>query len=603
MDNSTNAWASRPENLDFNHACESTNMDTSVEVSFDAPTSSHLESQADENEQTNDACIFDNQNEFLTTSSELVPFNVPEILSESTEETEPCDPQHQQSIKYTKLYLLLFLQQSRDNLCDSHIVTQARTHALIHDDVNIPLSYETLKKRGRIFQPVVSKYLYFDCGLIGPLTPAQITSNQAIYCSNICNHSIVPSAQMKSYFCYVKLKDYLQYIIPQVYHLLRFNTSTRQENLHDITDGSEYHRVSNGNTITIYFGFDGVQYMEKPVQKSIWPLVIYICELPFNLRQKFAFPIAVHSGKSQPSNKMLQPFIDELCTYMQEPLEFDIPIENETVTKSFYVKLLLGICDAPARAKVLKMLQHNGYYGCNYCTILVSRHESMNCMVYPMNLDFRPRTDAEWRAIAQRADQNNSKKNELEYFGIKGSSPLMKLPYVNMASVLPPEFMHSQFLGTVRLLLDYWLGSRSASRVLDVQALNKRITRLKFPSKLLRTMPDIAASLKSIDLENILYYGVVFFDGLLSQQQFQNFKLLSLIISTLSNRTITPQDVTSCEEWIAMFISEFGTIYPAELHKYNVHMLCHLPQVVREYGPLITNSAYQVNLFYFKFDF
>lgn len=30
------------------------------------------------------------------------------------------------------------------------------------------------------------------------------------------------------------------------------------------------------------------------------------------------------------------------------------------------------------------------------------------------------------------------------------------------------------------------------------------------------------------------------------------------------------------------------------MHKYNVHMLTHLPDVVRRFGPLITNSAYQV---------
>lgn len=500
------------------------------------------------------------------------------------------------SLKHRKLFLLLFLNQSHRNLCDSDVVIDARIHSLVHEDEDIPLSYETLKKRAKIFQPKVDKYIYTNCGLTGPLNAAQITSDETVFCGRTCNCKITPSAHMDSYFCYIQLQEYLKYILPKIIEFLRFNSSlpTDQpsEIIRDIVDGLKYRQLGGLDTIVIYFGFDGVQYCEKS-KKSIWPLMIYICELPFNLRQKFAFPLAIHSGNKQPSNVMLEPFINELLTYFREPIE--IVLKNGS-TRKFFVKLLLGICDAPARAKVLEMKQHNGYYGCNYCKTLVTPHEDIKCMIYPMNVDHELRTDQEWRSLAEKACHTRiTKSNEHEFYGIKGKSPFLELPYIDIVSFCPPEFMHSQFLGTVLLLLEFFSGRRSTEAVLDFDILNQRLKTLKFPSKLLRVMPDITKPLKSIDLENLLYYGFIFFEGLLPDAEFANLQLLSLIISTLSSRKITSAQIDQCEQWIQEFISDFGKLYPTELHKYNVHMLCHLPQVVRLFGPLIVCSSYQVS--------
>lgn len=172
----------------------------------------------------------------------------------------------------------------------------------------------------------------------------------------------------------------------------------------------------------------------------------------------------------------------------------------------------------------------------------------------------------------------------------------MKLSYLDMAKVMPPEFMHSQLLGTVKLLLCHWMGGRSSPGSLDASKLNRRLKRLKFPSKILRIMPDITRPLKSSELENLLYYGVVLFQDLLPEREFNHFKLLSFIISSLSGRVVTEEQINQCEEYIKEYLKEFALLFPTELHKYNVHMISHLPQVVRYFGPLITNSAYQVIL-------
>ncbi|KAJ6218629.1 hypothetical protein RDWZM_009786 [Blomia tropicalis] len=153
----------------------------------------------------------------------------------------------------------------------------------------------------------------------------------------------------------------------------------------------------------------------------------------------------------------------------------------------------MGICDAPARAKVLNMSQHNGSFGCNYCKIYAPFNEDLKCRVFVPTSNLQPRTTDEWKKLALAASNTKiTRANEREFLGVKGWNQLLRLPYIDIVSFCPPDYMHSQLLGTVRLLLAYWLGGRS------------------------------------------------------------------------------------------------------QLFKYNFHMVWHLPQVVRQYGPLITNSAFQL---------
>ena len=77
-------------------------------------------------------------------------------------------------------------------------------------------------------------------------------------------------------------------------------------------------------------------------------------------------------------------------------------------------------------------------------------------------------------------------------------------------------------------------------------------------------------------------------------EEFNLLKLLCFVLATLSGRQISKTDIEICEEKIIEIISKFGSLYDDEMFRYNVHALLHLPNVVRKFGPLIVNSAYQV---------
>lgn len=70
---------------------------------------------------------------------------------------------------------------------------------------------------------------------------------------------------------------------------------------------------------------------------------IYIYELPFDLRTKFSFPLAMHSCVGQPTCWMLQPLIEELMKIQNDLLTFSVPIGDSWIEKKFTVKLLCGV--------------------------------------------------------------------------------------------------------------------------------------------------------------------------------------------------------------------------------------------------------------------
>ncbi|KAI2810396.1 hypothetical protein BLOT_001557 [Blomia tropicalis] len=113
---------------------------------------------------------------------------------------------------------------------------------------------------------------------------------------------------------------------------------------------------------------------------------------------------------------------------------------------------------------------------------------------------------------------------------------------------MPPELMHSQLLGTVKLLVDNWTNKLKANHDFGlsgncIDTINRRLSSIKFPINVLRIMPDITSKLKSIEYEIILYYAIVAFDGILPNREYNLFKILSFIVSTLSNRLITQDQI------------------------------------------------------------
>lgn len=99
-------------------------------------------------------------------------------------------------------------------------------------------------------------------------------------------------------------------------------------------------------------------------------------------------------------------------------------------------------------------------------------------------------------------------------------------------------------------MIDKWTGEGN-NKAFQLPAsklaiINSRLAFLKFPAKMLRILPkDIDKKLKAFDLENILYYGVVAFQGILPDAQFSNLKVSSQIM-LLSIAKICTSTMCTC---------------------------------------------------------
>ncbi|KAI2797168.1 hypothetical protein BLOT_011146 [Blomia tropicalis] len=519
--------------------------------------------------------------------------------------------------------ILILLHQAHFNLANSETMKMVKLFNNLCQTTSSqgPMfettSWDTLiKKVPFSFIPTIWKYFYSRCGqLIGPVN--DISSN-VITCEN--NHegcSINPKKESKdsnSYFCYVSLKDWLQHQIPLLYSSLRIKRRNLTKYYHDLASSSRYSElVSESNeTITLTLTWDGVLYCER-TRGSMWPLVAYINELPFQQRINNPMLCALHCGQTKPSSDlMFKPIIDELVTYEKTPLSILINEEE----KLFFVKILLVIADAPARSVILNCNQFNAKLGCHCCYVEGKRNTKFNSTVFlptkktgsTLNFDDNLRDNVSWREMANSNDTSK---------GVKGQCQLMRLSYVDMSIICPPEVMHSQFLGTTKSLIERWLGKdvlnkqwyknlsneeKMEFKILNISmegmlTLDQRLSSTKFPHRVHKSMPKFVneTSLKSLDYELILFFGWVCFDGLINEDRFKNFKRFSLIISSLSSRHVSKvSTIRQIKNEIGRFYFEFDQIYRNEefMFKMNLHFITHLPDMVVNYGPLPIQSAY-----------
>jgi hypothetical protein len=132
----------------------------------------------------------------------------------------------------------------------------------------------------------------------------------------------------------------------------------------------------------------------------------------------------------------------------------------------------------------------------------------------------------------------------------------------------------------------------------QVAELNKRLSAVRFPDGVLRTMPQLSphVGLKAMEYELILFYGWPLFDGLIEVNRFRNFRRLAFILSTLSMKYVGMlQEMRHAEAQVGKFMEEFSRCYSSHeafMLKMNVHLISHLCQMVRLYGPLPVQSAY-----------
>ncbi len=255
------------------------------------------------------------------------------------------------------------------------------------------------------------------------------------------------------------------------------------------------------------------------------------------------------------------------------------------------LRLRYVIADAPKRASLQGLKSHAATAGCPYCFARkVNKH-------WPSSTSGgRPRTDEEIRRKAEEIAEGILDDGE----GIKGISPLVDVPGLDLINDVPAEAMHLIFLGVTRKMIKmmykhsnskkYNLRYRRASDAM----LNSGLGATKALDGFSRRPRDLdVAVYKAEEYKNLLvaYWPTVMLSC--PRETIRIWLLTVFIVRAMSqpdscyNRLREKYDF---EELLVDWYEAYEETFGAEQCTYNTHCFHHL-KLVRDLGPFCVTTA------------
>ncbi|KAG0444302.1 hypothetical protein HPB47_013947 [Ixodes persulcatus] len=219
------------------------------------------------------------------------------------------------------------------------------------------------------------------------------------------------------------------------------------EIVRDITSAAAYKKlresdVLNWSDLTVTFNTDGSP-LYKSSKSSVWPIQFTINELPPRVRFEHCVLAGLWFGSSHPNMALfLEKFVEEVNALDS------LTWRHNSSTISSKVYALCCCVDAPARAEVRNHSHFNGYFGCPWC--LASGEHLEGCVRYRGTLPDEERTPQGIRRDMELATLTGKPAN-----GVKGPSPLARLPHFDLVWGFSVDYMHSVLLGVARQFTDY----------------------------------------------------------------------------------------------------------------------------------------------------
>jgi len=334
--------------------------------------------------------------------------------------------------------------------------------------------------------------------------------------------------------------------------------------------------------LLLVVGIDGLP-ITKNLASQLWPILGYFTNL--GIEKPRVFIIGAHYGQSKPddSNEYLEDFVNELCILN----DVGITIEGKKIN----VVLKAIICDSPAKAYVLNIHHHNAKNSCLSCHT-IGKYEN-NRVYFP--------------------DFSASMRNHTEFISYSdkdfhcGRTILTKIPNFDIINNIPFDYMHCVCIGVMKKILTFWIGGvKKHTLALPknlILILDKKINILgqyiphefqKAPNENSKKHPlHDASRLKASELRQIfLYTGMVIFPDILSKEIYENFMKLCVAIRILSTANISKEYTEFAKSLVNHFVASFAKLYEKSYLSSNTHIIQHLADDTKQYGPLDTFSAF-----------
>lgn len=385
-------------------------------------------------------------------------------------------------------------------------------------------------------------------------------------------------------------------------------------------------------------GFD--LFKERGKKRSAWPVIFMLLNLDveerFHALNSLVAAFIPGQHDSDQFDTFIAPIVDDLAT-----LEMGINCKcADGISRRLVVHVLFFTADWPAASKIFGFVGHTGKKGCRRChkegrklcggggVVYLPHKESLSCIDDSTFFELegpgrRSNTETrgvwkEIRALQSRKFQGQKKamRKLIQETGIKRKPKLCDLS-LDFVQSLPYDPMHLCLLGWVKLIAQLSTGYHPKCALLQpsyavssesLQVINCSLesgTR-GIPSTWGRPPLSLErlSHYKAEDLKHLgLYLGPILFDGdVCTNEVTMVWALTAEFLHIVFNPTPTRKEVNELKGIIHRAYCMFCRAFQVkDEHPFcftpTTHALLHIPEMLRECGPLLNVSQFVVERF------
>lgn len=321
---------------------------------------------------------------------------------------------------------------------------------------------------------------------------------------------------------------------------------------------------------------------------SIWPCFLMVNELQIVTRMGNLIVAGLWFGaKKAKMDLFLRPIV-ECINYLSNP-GFSLTFSKEEI---WHVKAYLIACcvDSGARGEVQGTHSHRGAYGCNWC--LIPGIEWEGARRYPFSYPFH----AERTLHQMLRDARLALTSKTVINGVKGPSQLAGAACFHIVDSMILDGMHSIAEGNGKTFLKSWAKYEMyIGKDEKIAKIEKRIQCVKPPvevRKYLRTF-KCHPYWTGREWENwVLYFSVPILVDILPEKYLKNWILFVQAVHLLSRSTISHAMLNEAHLLIINFVAEVEALYGLWLMRYNVHIMLHLAENTKRWGPVFAVNSF-----------
>ncbi|KAK9976617.1 hypothetical protein ABG768_021822 [Culter alburnus] len=408
----------------------------------------------------------------------------------------------------------------------------------------------------------------------------------------VCHATFQADDNMKngSFFLVLSLSSQLKDILENPNVTLSRQTTSEKDVLNDIQCGAEYIKCQLGEyDISLLWNYDGIPVF-KSSKYQVWPIQCQVIELqPKDRKNNICVPCIWFGERKPIMSVLLTPFVNELCSLERDGLIWKNSRNVEQISK---VYALICSSDSVARPLLRNSKQFNGQYGCDFCYHIGGGP-------YPYR-----RPEPLLRSETEHYDHAMAATVQLPVKGVKGPSEIMRLEKFQMINGFVPEYQHSVCLGVTRQLATLWLDSTNHNKEWYIgtkaDIIDQELLNIKPPVEITRTPRSLkdrkywkASEWRSF----LLFYSLPILNGVLMKKYWNHLFLLVFALHILLQQQVKICEVSVAEIALKKFVIQFEMLYGIKNVSFNVHLLTHLAESVRNWGPLWATSTFSFESF------